>query len=94
MLARDAAGNTSPPTAPWMATVTPPSDTTPPSQPTGLVATVTGSSVSLSWSASSDDTAVSGYEVHRSTVSGLAPSEAQVAQWLSERVGPDAPTLA
>ena len=24
---------------------------------------------------------------------GLAPSEAQVAQWLAERVGPDAPTL-
>jgi hypothetical protein len=24
---------------------------------------------------------------------GLAPSEAQVAQWLAERVGPDAPSL-
>ena len=62
-------------------------DTTPPTTPTGL--TVTGhssSSVSLSWSASTDNVAVTGYDVYQggtkaltvtgtsATVSGLSPS--------------------
>ncbi|MEV5445217.1 cellulase family glycosylhydrolase [Streptomyces sp. NPDC052644] len=41
-------------------------DTTPPTAPTGLAATATGSaSVTLRWAPSTDDTAVTGYDVHR-----------------------------
>lgn len=40
-------------------------DTTAPSAPTGLMATPTASSVSLKWTASTDDTAVTGYRVYR-----------------------------
>jgi hypothetical protein len=63
----------------------PPADTTPPSAPANLTATATTqNSVSLSWSASTDNVAVAGYGVYRngslvstttttsSTVSGLA----------------------
>ncbi|WP_435269986.1 cellulase family glycosylhydrolase [Streptomyces sp. 1222.5] len=43
-------------------------DTTAPSVPTGLKVTgTTASSVSLTWSASSDDTGVAGYDVYRGT---------------------------
>ncbi|MFJ4005099.1 cellulase family glycosylhydrolase [Streptomyces sp. NPDC090023] len=43
-------------------------DTTAPSVPTGLTVTgATASSVSLSWSASADDTGVAGYDVYRGT---------------------------
>ncbi|WP_420031441.1 cellulase family glycosylhydrolase [Streptomyces sp. cg28] len=43
-------------------------DTTAPSAPSGLKVTgTTSSSVSLSWSASTDDTAVTGYDVYRGT---------------------------
>src|SRR5215212_5847398 len=62
-------------------------DTTPPSVPTGLRSTgVTSSSVSLAWTASSDNVGVTGYDVYRgttrvstvtgttATVSGLAAS--------------------
>jgi hypothetical protein len=51
-----------------------PPDTTPPSQPTGLAATKSGYNVSLTWTASTDDTAVTSYEVHRSLSSGFTPS--------------------
>ncbi|MEU8679405.1 cellulose binding domain-containing protein [Streptomyces sp. NPDC048560] len=45
-------------------------DTTPPTVPAGLtVAAVTGSTVSLSWTASADDTGVTAYEVLRGGVS-------------------------
>jgi uncharacterized protein with LGFP repeats len=44
----------------------PPSDTTPPSAPTALKATPARTSVALSWAASTDDVAVSGYQVWRS----------------------------
>ncbi len=41
-------------------------DTTPPSTPTGVTVTATtSSSVSLSWTASTDNTAVTGYDVYR-----------------------------
>ena len=40
-------------------------DATPPSEPTGLAATVTGGQVKLTWAASTDDFAVSGYRVYR-----------------------------
>ncbi|MFI9585547.1 cellulase family glycosylhydrolase [Streptomyces sp. NPDC052236] len=43
-----------------------PDDTTPPSTPTGLAASGrTASSVTLAWTASTDDTAVTGYDVYR-----------------------------
>ncbi|MFF4704737.1 endo alpha-1,4 polygalactosaminidase, partial [Streptomyces sp. NPDC001297] len=45
---------------------TPPADTQAPSAPTGLKATTsTSSSISLSWSASTDNVGVSGYDVYR-----------------------------
>ncbi len=54
-----------------------PSDTTPPTAPTGLTATATGgSSVALRWTASADDTAVTGYDVYRD---GAKVSPAPVA---------------
>jgi chitodextrinase len=60
----DAAGNTSDLSDP--APVTTPADTTPPTKPTGLTATAAGSNqVNLAWTASTDDVAVSGYEVRR-----------------------------
>ena len=48
------------------ATTLTPSDTTAPSVPTGLAATATGpDTVDLSWTASSDDIGVAGYNVYR-----------------------------
>ena len=62
--ALDAAGNVSPPSA--AAPATTPPDTTAPSVPGGLTATPTSpSQVSLSWTASTDDVAVTGYDVLR-----------------------------
>ncbi|KOV80866.1 cellulose binding domain-containing protein [Nocardia sp. NRRL S-836] len=71
----------------------PPADTTAPSVPQGLRTTaVTSSSVSLSWSASTDDVGVTGYEVLRdgvvaatatttsATVGDLAPDTAHTFQ--------------
>ena len=59
----DAAGNTSPQSSPASAT-TP--DDIAPTTPGGLSATATSStSVSVSWTASSDDVAVTGYDVYR-----------------------------
>lgn len=52
----------------------PPQDTSPPTSPTGLSSGVTGADVALSWSASTDDTAVTGYVVHRSTTEGFTPT--------------------
>ena len=66
--AYDAAGNRSPQTSATMATSScpapPPGDTQPPSAPGGLVASfVTQSAVTLSWSASSDNVGVVGYDL-------------------------------
>lgn len=44
-----------------------PVDTTAPSTPSGLTASVSGGSVSLSWGASTDDVGVTGYDVLRAT---------------------------
>jgi hypothetical protein len=49
-------------------------DSTAPTPPTGLTATVVSSDVSLSWTAASDDVAVTRYDVHRSAVSGFTPN--------------------
>jgi fibronectin type 3 domain-containing protein len=69
--AEDAAGNIGAPTNESSATVT--SDTTAPSTPTGVTAPVTGSTVNLSWTASTDNVGVVRYNVHRSTTSGFTP---------------------
>ena len=76
VVARDAAGNASQPARASAATAacatpqtpppppppSPPADTTPPSQPTGLtVSGATRTSLSLTWTPSSDDVAVTGY---------------------------------
>ncbi len=54
----------------------PSSDSQPPSAPASLTAMPTPGQVALSWSAATDDVAVAGYDVHRSTLSGFAPAAA------------------
>lgn len=49
----------------------PPADTTAPSAPTGLTATVSGSSVALGWTASTDNVGVTGYTVYRGSSAGF-----------------------
>jgi hypothetical protein len=44
-----------------------PFDTTPPTVPTALTASVTGITVNLQWTGSVDDTGVAHYNVHKST---------------------------
>jgi chitodextrinase len=85
----DAAGNES--TASTGATVTTPAggttDTTPPSTPTNLTATASSSTaVSLSWTASTDNVGVTGYNVYRNggstpigTATGTTYSDTSVA---------------
>ena len=58
----DAAGNHSAQSASASATIP---DTSPPTVPTGLIATPAAGEVDLSWTASSDNVAVSGYGVYR-----------------------------
>jgi chitodextrinase len=66
--AYDAAGNVSPLSSPATVT-TPASDTTPPTTPANLQATnVTSSSASLSWTASTDNVAVAGYQIYKNGV--------------------------
>lgn len=86
--AQDGRGNTSPPSgAVTVRTNNPADDTQPPSTPTNLRATgVTSSSVSLTWTGSSDSSGIAGYEVYTgstlaifatgtsATVPGLSPS--------------------
>jgi chitinase len=87
--ARDAAGNFSAASAPLTVTTTgTTADTTPPSAPTNLTVTgKTSSSVSMSWTASTDNMGVTGYTVTygststtvtgtSATISGLAASAA------------------
>lgn len=54
----------------------PPSDTEAPTVPTGLSGSATGQTVNLTWTASTDNVAVTGYKVYRSTVSGFTPDGA------------------
>ena len=70
--AEDAAGNISAVSNEAAATVL--ADTTAPSQPVGLAGSVVGSTVNLSWTASSDNVAVSRYNLHRATSAGFTPS--------------------
>ena len=57
-------------------------DTQPPTAPAGLTATAgSGGTVSLAWSAATDNVGVTRYDVYRSTVSGFTPSLAnRIAQ--------------
>ena len=67
--ARDAAGNSSPRAEVTVSTascISPPGDTTPPSVPTGLGASgITQTGLKLGWNASTDNVAVTGYDVFR-----------------------------
>jgi fibronectin type 3 domain-containing protein len=72
--ARDAAGSVSG-RAPLTAS-TDVCDTTPPTAPSSLGATGSLSSVSLTWTASTDNKSVMRYNVHRSTAAGFTPSAA------------------
>ena len=57
----------------------PPADTTAPSVPVNLVASVSGSNVSLSWNASTDNVGVTGYDVmHNSTLLGSSATTSYV----------------
>jgi chitodextrinase len=82
------AGETSPDPAPSPTPPpdpTPPADTTPPSTPSGLSSTsVTSTQVGLTWQASTDNMAVTGYRVFRNgTLAGTASSTSYVATGLS-----------
>jgi chitodextrinase len=67
--ALDAAGNASAQSAPLSVSTPAPPDTTAPSTPTGLTASaVTPTSLTLSWSAATDNVGVSGYFVFRNGV--------------------------
>ncbi|MFA6161789.1 MAG: endo alpha-1,4 polygalactosaminidase, partial [Patescibacteria group bacterium] len=70
VVAHDAVGNTSAQSTSKSATTnaptTPPADTTAPTVPTNLTATVISSTqINLSWTASTDNTAVTGYKIFR-----------------------------
>ena len=80
MTAEDAAGNVSALSNESNATVPAP-DTTPPTQPTNLVATFGPSGIGLGWNASTDTVGVTNYNVHRSTTPGFTPTLAnRIAQ--------------
>ncbi|BFH63594.1 glycosyl hydrolase family 18 protein [Paenibacillus azoreducens] len=65
--ARDAAGNTSPPSAPLTITTAPPViDNQPPTAPANLVAIAkTKTSVTLKWDASTDNDDIAGYDIYQ-----------------------------
>ncbi|MFL6139092.1 MAG: fibronectin type III domain-containing protein [Frankiaceae bacterium] len=66
VVARDAAGNASPPSAPVSVTTPGGADTTPPTAPGNLSAAAAGpNEVDLSWTASTDAVGVTAYEVSR-----------------------------
>lgn len=69
VVAQDKAGNNSLQSAALQVT-TPEVDSTPPSKPTGLTGNAPAATVSLSWTAATDNVAVTGYEVSRATSGG------------------------
>ncbi|MFG2042493.1 DUF4832 domain-containing protein [Dactylosporangium sp. NPDC048998] len=72
--ARDAAGNVSGPSNTVTLTVSAGADTTPPSTPTLSSTGVTGTTVSLSWTAATDNVGVVGYEVFRGATLAGSPT--------------------
>lgn len=75
VVARDAAGNAGAPSSEASVSIAAP-DTTAPSVPAAPSVTVTGATAQLSWAPSTDDVAVTGYEVHRGASADFAPSAA------------------
>ncbi|WGT46727.1 LamG-like jellyroll fold domain-containing protein [Tessaracoccus lacteus] len=73
LVALDAAGNASEPSAAAEADVP---DTAAPTAPADLSATVVSGSVQLSWTASTDNVAVTGYQIHRSADPSFTPAAA------------------
>jgi hypothetical protein len=73
--ARDAAGNVSGASSAASVVIVAP-DTTPPSVPVGLDATVDGTNVALSWNPSTDNVGVAGYIVYRGTTDGFTANDA------------------
>ncbi|MEV5872800.1 PQQ-dependent sugar dehydrogenase [Streptomyces sp. NPDC052101] len=68
VIARDAAGNTSPASPVVDCTTEPSSDTTPPTAPGTLhAADITSNTVGLTWGASTDDRAVTAYDIRSGT---------------------------
>ena len=87
VVARDAAGNASDPSQGVVVTTPAPADTTAPSVPAGLVATVVSPTrIDLDWNASTDDVGVVGYDVWRDTT--LLASTAATA-WVDDTAAPD-----
>lgn len=78
IVARDEAANTGPGAS--VSTTTPPADTQPPTAPSGLTVTSkSGSSVTLSWTAATDNVGVAGYDIYQdstlvTSVSGTTTS--------------------
>jgi fibronectin type 3 domain-containing protein len=76
----DAANNGSAYSSVVSATTSAPPDTTPPTAPTGLTATVISSTqINLSWTASTDNVGVTGYQVERCTPSVCTPVPPAIA---------------
>ncbi len=63
-----------PSVASWVRLSGPTGDTQPPTAPGNLSANSSNGSVALTWSASSDNVAVTGYSIYRSTTSGFTPA--------------------
>jgi len=63
-----------PSVASWVRFPGPGDDTLPPTSPSGLTATSGLGSISLAWTAATDDTGVVAYNVHRSTSPGVVPT--------------------
>jgi chitodextrinase len=93
--AHDAAGNRSSRTVVMVATTACP-DTSPPTAPSGLAASgVTQTSVTLTWTASTDNVGVTGYDVYRNgtkmaSASGTSSSQSGLACGTSYTFGVDA----
>lgn len=89
MLALDESGNTSVhPTNAARAMV---ADTTAPTAPSGLTATVTDRTVVLSWTGSTDADGVAWYDVYRSATAGFTPTGTAVARVTSGTTYSDQP---
>jgi chitodextrinase len=63
-----------PSTASFVRLPAPYEDTQPPTAPTNLTATGSVGSATLNWTVATDNTGVTGYNIHRSTTAGLPPS--------------------
>jgi fibronectin type 3 domain-containing protein len=94
VVATDAAGNLSDSSSSASATIAPPPDTTPPTTPAGVTATVSGTSVALAWTASTDNVGVTGYSVYRGTSAAFAPSAANLIATTAGNTYNDASSLA